>query len=378
MELQENGSSVVESSATLYALPGLRTFVREVLASHGVAAGDTATVADRMLEADARGVPSHGITRLPPYLDRVRAGGYNLDAKVRVVRESPVSALVDGDNGFGQVVMTYAADLAARKAAASGLAWVGVRNSNHAGAGGVYAARALEHDLIGLYGAIGNANHMAPWGGVSPLLSTNPLAVAIPAGRQPPVVLDMATTVVSFGRLKLAAQRGESIPDTWVMDLAGAPVTDPAEAIHGLLMPIGGYKGYGLNLVIGMLAGTLNGAAFGSETIDFNHDHVTPTNTGNMILMVRPDLFRSLEEFKASADARIRELRESRPVDPDRPVRTPGDALESRSRRSREHGVPIEPATAARLAALGAAHGIEFPAPVDATAAHTDPEGGRS
>ncbi|WP_202232112.1 Ldh family oxidoreductase [Actinacidiphila reveromycinica] len=354
----------MESSAALYALPPLRTFVTGVLTSNGVAPKDADVVAERMLEADARGVPSHGITRLAPYVERVRAGGYNLDAKPRAVRESPVSALVDGDNGFGQVVMTYAADLAAEKAAASGLAWVGVRNSNHAGAGGVYAARALEHDLIGLYGAIGNANHMAPWGGVAPLLSTNPLAVAIPAGEQPPVVLDMATTVVSFGRLKLASQRGEQIPDNWVMDTAtGEPVTDPAQAMHGLLLPIGGYKGYGLNLVIGMLAGTLNGAAFGSETIDFNHDHASPTNTGNMILMVRPDLFRPLEEFKASADARIRELRESRPVDPARPVRTPGDAWESRQRRSRERGVPIEPGTVAKLTALGAAHGIALPAP---------------
>lgn len=335
-----------------YAIADLHRFISEVLRRHDVPNADAAIIASRMLDADVRGMDGHGIFRLPAYCERAAAGGYNLRPDIRAVRETPVSALIAGDNAFGQLVMTRAAETAIDKATTSGLAWVGVRGSNHAGAAGVYAAMALDHDLIGMYMAVGNVNHAPPWGGVDLLMSTNPIAVAIPAGEQPPIVLDMATTVASYGAIKVKADKSETLPEGWMVDRRGEPLTDPTRVSEGFLLPIGGYKGYGLGLVIGSLAAVLNGGAMGSAVVDFSNDHTTPTNTGQMILMVRPDLFRPLDEFKGEMDVRIRELRESTPMQGHSRVRTPGDRAQERADDMRSGGVPLAEGTVARLAAL--------------------------
>ena len=335
-----------------YPIPELLAFIEAVLHRCGVPSDHACITARRMLEADVRGMSGHGIFRLPQYVARIEAGGYNLHPDIRAAHETSISALIDGDNGLGQVVVSRAAETAIAKADEHGLAWVGVRGSNHAGAAGVYAAMALEHDLIGLYLAVGSSNHLPPWGGLDPLLSTNPMAVAIPAGREPPVVLDMATTVVSYGRIKIAAERGETLPVGWMVDRTGAPLTDPGRSSEGFLVPIGGYKGYGLGLVIGMLAGVLNGAAFGSRVVDFTTDHEAPTNTGQAIVMVRPDLFRPLAEFKAEMDERIRELRTSTPIPGWPPIRIPGDQATQRATAAAQEGISVNSGTADRLRQL--------------------------
>ena len=341
-----------------YPLPVLQDYIERVLHHYGVEPEHARVTALRMLEADIRGMSGHGIFRLPSYAKRLAAGGYNLHPDITLLHETPVSALVDGDNGLGQVVMTFAAETAIGKARRTGLSWVGVRRSNHAGAGGVYASMALDHDMIGLYMAIGNANHLAPWGGIDLLMSTNPLAAAIPAGDEPPVVLDMATTVVSYGRIKVAAHRGETMPQGWMVDRRGEPITDPNRSSEGFLLPIGGYKGYGLNLVIGVLAGVMNGAAVGSETIDFNADFATETNTGQAIIVLRPDLFRPLAEFKAEMDERVRELKASRPMEGKPPIRIPGDRAPAREAQARDEGLFLEDSTVASLVALAREIGI--------------------
>jgi L-2-hydroxycarboxylate dehydrogenase (NAD+) len=345
--------------ASRYPVPALQTYVTTVLERCAVPPYDAGTTATRILDADLRGMGGHGILRLPGYVRRLREGGYNLRPDIRIVRGTPVSALVDGDNGLGQLVMTEAARIAIDKATAAGLAWVGVRGSNHAGAGGVYAAMALEYDLIGIYLAIGNANHLPPWGGLDMLLSTNPIAVAIPAGEEPPLVLDMATTQVSYGRVKVAADRGETMPEGWMVDREGNPLTDPTRSGEGFLLPVGGYKGYGLNLVIGALAGLLNGAALGSAVVDFNADFTTPTNTGQVLVVVRPDLFQPLEEFKAAMDRHIREIKSSTPMPGRPPIRIPGDQTPERIADMRAHGIPIADETARRLAALAEELGVD-------------------
>ena len=183
--------------------------------------------------------------------------------------------------------------------------------SNHAGPASLYASMPIAHDMIGLYLAVGNANHLAAWGGLDMLLSTNPIAVGVPAGSEPPIVLDMATTVAAYGKVKTAAQRGETMPEGWMIDRMGKALTDPKRANEGLLLPIGGYKGYGLALVFGLLAGTLNGAAMGRDVVDFNNDDTTPTNTGHVIVALNVAMFRELGEFKASVDQLIRDIRKS-------------------------------------------------------------------
>lgn len=334
-------------------LDQLRTFTVDVLMALGVREPHAHTTAKRMLEADVRGMAAHGIFRLPQYVRRIEAGGYNLDPDIRTLRENTVSALVDGDNGLGQVVVTRAVELALDKAREHGLAWVGTRASNHAGAAGVYAAMGPAHGLIGIYLAVGSANHLPPWGGVDPLLSTNPLAVAIPSGNEPDVVLDMATTAVSYGRVKLAAERGEQMPVGWMVDRQGEPLTDPTRSTEGFLLPIGGYKGYGLSLVIGLLAGVLNGAAFGSDVVDFTTDDHTPPNTGQAIFMMRPDLFQPLTQFRQAMDGHIRELRASTPMPGQPPVRLPGDQSLARAERAARDGIELGDDTVAALRALG-------------------------
>lgn len=325
----------------LFPVERLEGFIRAVLGAYGIQADHADICATQMIAADLRGMHGHGIYRLPSYCRRIEEGGYNLRPDIQIKRETPVSAIVDGDNGLGQVVVTRAVELAIRKAEESGLAWIGIRNSNHAGAGGVYAAMTLPHDQISMYMAVGNANHMPPWGGVDLLLSTNPIAFAIPTGEEPAIVLDMATTVASSGKIKVTAQKGQELPVGWMVDHQGSPLTDPKRVKEGFLLPIGGHKGYGLNFIIGSLAGVLNTAAFGSSILDFNKDFQNPTNSGQLFFAMRPDLFRDLDDFKAEMDLRIREIRNSSPMQGAGPIRLPGEMAWQRERQMRKEGVPV-------------------------------------
>ena len=333
----------------LFTVERLESFIEAVLLKKGIQKEHARTCAVRMIEADLRGMHGHGIFRLPGYFRRLEEGGYNLNPNIQALRETPVSAIMDGDNGLGQVVVTSAVELAIKKAKENGLAWIGIQHSNHAGAGGVYAALSLPHDMISMYMAIGNANHMPPWGGVDLLLSTNPIAYAIPTGEEPPIVLDIATTVASFGKVKVTAQKGEELPVGWMIDRKGQSLTDPNRIHDGFLLPIGGHKGYGLNFVIGALAGVLNTAAFGSAVLDFNKDFKNPTNSGQVYFAMRPDLFRDLDDFKAEMDLRIREMKSATPMEGAEPIRLPGEMAIRREQQMRKDGVPVAPVVIEQL-----------------------------
>ena len=177
-------------------------FIIDAMQKSGVPAADSAKIAELMLEADLVGADAHGIFRLPQYVQRLKLGSTNARPNIKVTRSAPATALVDGDNGMGHLVMARTAELAIELARENGVAWVGCRMSGHAGAAGVYAALPLKHDMIGIYSAVANANHMPLAGGAEPLLGTNPLAIAIPAGEEPPLVLDIATSIVSYGTIK--------------------------------------------------------------------------------------------------------------------------------------------------------------------------------
>ncbi|MBO0678652.1 Ldh family oxidoreductase [Mycolicibacterium sp. S2-37] len=341
---------------TRYRAPVLASFAADVLRACEVAADHARVTADRLVEADVRGRTGHGLIRLPSYVERITAGGVNVRAEVAIRHETPVSALVDGDNGLGQVVMTRATELAIGKARDAGVAWVGTVHSNHAGAAGIYAQMAADAGYVGIYLAVANANAMPPWGGTNPLLGTNPLAIAVPA--QPhPFVLDIATTAASHGTIKVAAQSGRQMPAGWVADAAGNPITDPTRAHEGFLLPMGGYKGAGLAIAIGLLAGVLNGAAFGSEVVDHRRDAVTPTNTGQSILVLRPDLFRPRDEVLADLSGHLEALRDSGTVDGG-PVRLPGDASARTRRDNDRFGVELPPVLVDDLGRIGRELGV--------------------
>ena len=297
----------------------------EALGKAGLPAGDAAKVAELMLEADLTGSDAHGVFRLPQYVTRLKLKAINAHPNIKVTRSAPATALVDGDNGMGHLVVARAAETAIELARETGVAWVGVRMSNHAGAAGVYAALPLKADMIGLYAAVANANHMPLAGGAEPLLGTNPLAIAIPAGAEPPLVLDIATSIVSYGTIKNHRLQGIPLQPSWMVDpKSGAAVTDAKKSAEALLLPMAGYKGAGLALMFGMLAGTLNGALFGRDCIDFNAQPDAVTNTGQFVVALDPARFQPIEQFKAEVDRHSRELRASAAL-PGESVRLPGE-----------------------------------------------------
>ena len=323
-----------------YTVAELEEFTSAIFRSVGVKAEHAGIVATRLVEADLRGRTGHGLIRVGPYVQRIEAGGVNLDPDIRIIHETPVSAHFDGDNGMGQVVMTMAAEVAIAKAQALGMAWVGTVHSNHAGAAGIYPAMAAKRGLIAMYFAVANANGMPPWGGIEPILGTNPISIAIPAGDGIPFQLDIATTVASHGTIKVVAQAGEQMPIGWVADAEGNPITDPARAHEGFLLPIGGYKGAGLNIAIGLLAGAMNGAAFGKAVVDHRKHLEVPTNTGQAMLVMRSDLMLPAEEALASIDAHLEQLRNSRTASGER-VRLPGDGAHATELENLRIGIPL-------------------------------------
>jgi len=345
---------------TLIHVPGdaLRRFVSTTLQRVGLPPADADVVAGLMAEADLQGSDGHGVIRLPQYVQRIEAGGINTHPDIRVVEERAAMAVVDGDNGMGHLVVSRAVRLAIEKARTAGVAWVGTRHSNHAGPASLYARMPVAHDMIGLYFAVGNANHLPPWGGMEMLLSTNPIAAGIPAGDEPPVVLDMATTVAAYGKVKAKAKRGESMPVGWMVDRQGHPLTDPQRAHEGFLMPIGGHKGYGLALVVGLLAGTLQGAAMGRDVVDFNADHTTPTNTGQAILVIDLAAFGGAAPFKSAVDTLVSDIHASERLPGVDRIWLPGEQSHARREAHARTGAPLPTALLDDLDRLAARLGV--------------------
>jgi len=336
----------------------LRDFAQSAYERVGMRSRDALSVAELMAEAELQGSEGHGMMRLPHYVRRIKAGGVNVAPNIRIVEERAALALVDGDNGMGHLVMKRAAEVAIAKARTAGCAWVGTRMSNHAGPASLYARMPLAEGMVGVYLAVGNANHLPPWGGLDMLLSTNPIAVAIPTLEEPPVVLDMATTIASMGKVKTRMQRGEPLPEGWMVDRAGKPLTDSRRAFEGLLLPIGGYKGYGLSLVFGLLAGTLNGAAMGKDVVDFNADDVTTTNTGQAILAIDPGAFGDPADFRRRVDTVVRDMRAAERMPGVERIWLPGEQSHAKRVANERDGVPIVPALRASLDKLADELGI--------------------
>ncbi|MDB5904728.1 MAG: lactate dehydrogenase [Betaproteobacteria bacterium] len=340
------------SEAARIKASDLEKFIASAFEAVDVPPADARSIAELMARADVNGSEGHGVFRLPQYIRRIKGGAVNVRPNIRIEREAAAMALVNGDNGMGHLVMKRATDIAIEKAKTAGVAWVGAQWSNHAGPASLYASMPMEHDMIGLYLAVGSANHLPPWGGLDMLLSTNPLAVGVPAGEEAPIVLDMATTVAAYGKVKTKAQRGETMPVGWMMDREGKPLTDPKRANEGFLLPIGDYKGYGLALIIGLLAGTLNRAAMGKDVVDFNADDTTPTNTGHAIVAISIEAFGGVEEFKRSVDVLVRDLRASKRLPGVDRVWLPGEQSHAKRADNLRNGVPMPAALAASLKQL--------------------------
>ncbi len=343
---------------TSIATEALRGFVAEALRSKGVPERDAGKVAAIMVEADVYGYGTHGVFRLRQYLARLDGGGCNPTASITVVQDTVATALIDGDNGLGHLAMSAARDLAIEKARASGIGWVGVRRGNHAGPLALYVRPQAESGLLGMAAAVGSANHVPPYGGTDLLIGTNPIAFSAPTSGADPFVFDMATTVAAMGKIKTLLQQGRPMPEGWMVGPDGAPLTDPARKSEGFLLPIGGPKGFGLSVAIGLMAGVLNGAAFGSDVVDFTKDTTSPTNTGQFVMALDPSAFGIGDDFAVTASRIFDEFRSSSPLPGHDPVRLPGDGKTAYADERRNDGLTLNQALRGDLDLLAADCGL--------------------
>ena len=342
-----------------YRAASIKAFLTDVLCACGLPEADAATVAWGMVEADLTGSDAHGVFRLAGYVRQLRRGVFNPRPRITVIERSGATALIDGDQGLGHVVMSHAAQLAVELARASGVGWVGARRSNHAGAGATYAAMMLEHGMVGIYGAASSVHHMAPWGGAEPLLGTNPIAVAIPAGAEAPVIFDIATSVASNGAIRTHQIEGRPMPEGWVQNRTdGSPITDASRINEGTYLPMGGYKGSGLSLVIGLLAGPLNGAAFGRDVRDFAAPPAGELNVGQFVVALDVSRFLPLEAFRAEVDRHVRDLASSRRLPGVDEIRLPGQGRLARRKEREADGVPLSAALLAEVDKVATSLGV--------------------
>lgn len=330
----------------LFPAPALRDYMTRVLQQAGVSYEDAAIAADVLLAADMRGIPSHGIIRLFPYYSkRLRDGLVNPRPKLAVIGETAATLSLDGDNGLGHPTSYRAMQRCIDRAGQTGAAVVTVRNSNHYGIAGYYAMQALPHDMIGL-SFTNAASLVAPTYGRTAILGTNPIAVAAPAGAQRPYVLDMATSIVPIGKITVYEKAGLEIPYGWGIDSQGQVTTDPREVFYGgALLPLGGtdemrgYKGYGLGLMVEILAGLLAGADFGTSVDHESSSRVS--RIGHCFAAIRVDAFRPLEDFKHDMDALILQLKEAPKAAGHERIYIPGEKEYEKTERSLREGVPI-------------------------------------
>jgi len=345
--------------ACVFRADPLRSFCQEVFVACGMAREDAFIVADGLVQSNLRGVDSHGVTRVGIYAKRLKMGLVNPHPDVKIVRESDATLLVDGDNGMGQVVGVRALELGLEKVKQSGGAYVGVRRSNHYGAGAYYVQRAVAQDVVAF--AYSNAPPtMAPWGGVDPYVGTNPYAFGVPAGGYPPIIVDMATSIVARGKIILAAERGESIPEGWAIDKHGNSTTDAQEALQGSVLPFGGPKGYALSLMIDIMAGALTGAGFGPRVNSLYDNFNEPQDVGAFFKLIDIGQFADPPAFKANIDRIIEEIKSSRRAEGTEEIFLPGE-IEFRMEQERKaSGVPVGAQTVAELREVGRTCGVDI------------------
>ncbi len=351
--------------------PDLLAFGEAVIARLGASPGAAATVAGCLLEADRRGVHTHGLIRLPAYCAQARAGETDATAEPVLVHEDGPTALVDGRFGFGAVTGVYAVDDAVRRAQAHGVGAVAVRNGTHFGSAGHYTLRAARAGLVGI-AAANTPAAMAPWGASEALIGNNPLSVAGPGGEgRPPFVFDVAQSASSRGAIKLAELAGESIPDAWALDADGRPTTDPTAALAGALRPVGGHKGYGLAFAVEALTAALAGAGISPRISNTGLTGGTDPGgkgrergVGYLFVVLDPGRFAGGDVFAARLRDLVDELKAGRRAEGFEEILVPGEPEQRAEASSESEGIELPAATLAALAELADEEGLELPAAV--------------
>jgi LDH2 family malate/lactate/ureidoglycolate dehydrogenase len=360
------------TEAQTYPIDELREFSARVFLHFGVPEADARVAALVLATSDLRGIDSHGVARLHSYFEMLSAGRINPRPNPRIVRETPSTATFDGDNGLGLVIGPKANLLAMEKAEAVGSGWVSVANTNHFGIAGYYPLEALKRDLIG-WAMTNSTGLVAPLWGAQRMLGTNPIAIAFPALEEPPIVIDMATSAVAYGKIEIARRTGRPLEAGWAVDRAGAGTQDPDEMINGgALLPLGGdrshggHKGYCLAAMVDILSGVLSGANWGPFVPPFALRQEIPTRTvgkgiGHFFGALKIDGFIEPDTFKRQVDEWIRVLRSTRPSPGTNGPRIPGDPEREAEAVRSKGGIPLTPAVIADLRDIATQTGIPFP-----------------
>ena len=347
----------VENGETRVPHGELQALAAAIFARCGMDTADATLVAETLVAADLAGVHSHGVLRVPEYAKKLTEGGVNPQGRPFVARDSGACLVVDGGNSMGQIGATFAMDRAIARAQATGIAAVAVRGSNHCGAMAYYCLRAVSADMIGI--ATTNAlPTMAPWGGAERLLGINPLGIAIPAGEEAPIVYDAAWSGSAHGKIRVYQQRGWQLPQGWALDRNGAPTTDPAAALDGLLAPIGGYKGTGMAMLMGILSAMLSGAAYGTELGDMERGPIAGKD-GHFLAAIRVEAFADAGHFKTRVDGAIRQLRAAKRAPGVARIYAPGELEHTRRTEYERDGIPLNAVTLTDLRRTATEIGVE-------------------
>lgn len=337
----------------------LKQYCTGIFHKAGMKKEDAETVADNLVYADLASMESHGVIRVPAYLKRLEDGGTCADTEIEIVKETDTTALINGNNAMGQVVSKKCMELCINKAEKNGVAFVGTKGSNHFGMASYYSVMAIEHDMIGMVFTSPAAHLMAPTGGIEPILDNNPFSFAIPSGEELPVVLDMATSVVARGKIGVAANKGIKIPKDWAMTIDGNETEDPVEAFNGILLPAGGYKGYGLTVIVGILSAVLTGGSILTKDVkDFYTDTTQKQNIGHLFGCIKIDRFMEPKLFKESMDAMIREIKGCKKAPGVDTIYLPGEKEYLSIKKHREEGIPLTENTYKALTEAGKKYGL--------------------
>jgi len=321
--------------------PGeLKRFSREIFRKLGLSDEYAEIVGEVLIATDLRGISSHGVARIPIYAKRIKMGLINPKPKVKTLKKNTTSALLDADNGMGQIASYQAMELCIKKAKEHGMGSVGVTNSNHFGINAFYSMMASKENLIGM--AFTNASPlMVPFGGSDKLLGSNPLSIAIPAGNEPDLVVDMATSVTARGKIEIAARKGEKIPEGWALDSEGKATVDPHKALSGALLPVGGPKGYGLAIFVDIVSGIMTGSNFGKDCGSLFGDMERPQNIGHFFMAINIENFMEIKEFKDRMDCMIQNIKNSKKAVGFERIYMPGEIEYDKNMELLEKGIMV-------------------------------------
>jgi LDH2 family malate/lactate/ureidoglycolate dehydrogenase len=358
-------------ATTIYPLHHLAEFSKQVFMHFGVPEADAQTASEVLAKSDLRGIESHGVARLRTYFDMLRLGRINPTPNVEIVRESPSTATVDGDNGLGLVVGPKANQVAIDKAEAAGTGWVSVRNTNHYGIAGYYVLETLKHDMIG-WSMTNSTKLVAPLWGAERMLGTNPIAIGLPGKKEPPIIIDMATSAVAYGKVEIARRAEEDIPFGWAVDKNGGDTTDPMGMIEGgALLPLGstrdmgGHKGYCLATAVDALCCVLSGANWGPFAPPFALRQEIPSRSvgkgiGHFFGAMKIEAFIDPDEFKSQIDDWIATFRATKPAPGTNGPLVPGDPERESERERAEGGIPLVQPVVDDLRHISQETGIAF------------------